>query len=82
MLIQSTKNLNDIKDKVSKSKTSINGEIKTLKDILKTLSVPNYNFSPLENEISKLINTISLSVEKQINENAKIVGQKISKEIR
>jgi predicted transcriptional regulator len=81
MLIQSTKELNDIKDKVSKCKHTIGTEIKYLKELLNKMGA-QYNPGPLENELNKLVATISTSVEKQINENAKKMSAATAKELK
>jgi hypothetical protein len=81
MLIQSTKELNDIKTKISKCKSTLNAEVKYLKETLTKMGT-QYNFGPLENEINKIITAISTSVEKQINENAKQVSKKAADDLK
>jgi hypothetical protein len=47
MLIQSTRELSVVKEKVSKCKSTLNTEIKYLKETLTKMGVNNYNFQPL-----------------------------------
>jgi hypothetical protein len=82
MLIQSTRELSVVKEKVSKCKSTLNAEIKYLKETLTKMGVNNYNFQPLEKEINKILTAISTSVENQINENAKQVGKKAATDIK
>jgi tetrahydromethanopterin S-methyltransferase subunit G len=82
MLIQSTRELSVVKEKVSKCKSTLNTEIKYLKETLTKMGVNNYNFQPLEKEINKILTAISTSVENQINENAKQVGKKAATDIK
>jgi hypothetical protein len=82
MLIQSTRELSVVKEKVSKCKNTINAEIKYLKETLTKLGTNNYNFSSLETELNKVITALSTSVEKQINENAKKVSAATAKELK
>jgi hypothetical protein len=81
MLIQSTRELSVVKEKVSKCKSTLNAEIKYLKETLTKMGVNNYNFQPLEKEINKILTAISTSVENQINENAKEVSKKAAADL-
>jgi hypothetical protein len=81
MLIQSTRELSTVKEKVSKCKSTLNAEIKYLKETLTKMGVNNYNFQPLEKEINKILTAISTSIENQINENAKQVSKKAAADL-
>lgn len=82
MLIQSTRELSTVKEKVSKCKSTLKAEVKYLKETLIKMGANNYNFGPLETEIDKIITAISTSVEKQISENAKKVSAATAKELK
>lgn len=81
MLIQSTRELSVVKEKVSKCKSTLNTEVKYLKETLTKMGT-KYDFSKLEKEINNIITAISTSVENQINENAKQVGKKAATDLK
>ena len=81
MLIQSTRELSVVKEKVSKCKSTLNTEVKYLKETLTKMGT-KYDFNKLEKEINNIITAISTSVENQINENAKQVGKKAATDLK